>query len=116
MSRRQVILTKFRCIGNIAGDCDVCRERVVRSGCCAPLVNLLKRGEQNEELLITLGFSLCNILRGGKSRDELMKHGLLALVLRLLTPASAKDVVVEMTWVLAYISAGEDKYKVCFFG
>jgi hypothetical protein len=74
-------------------------------------VNLLKKGEANDSLLITLGFTLCNVLRGGANRDELMRHGLLALVLRLLTPATSKDVVVEMTWVLAYISAGEDKYK-----
>lgn len=98
-------------LGNIAGDCSECRAKVAACGASDKLITLLKL-DGPSELLVTLGFTLCNLLRGNeKTLKSMMSKGLLALVLRLLTPVQPMEVVIEMSWVLTYITAFADEFK-----
>ncbi len=99
------------CLGNIAGDCDECRARVVLNGAVDPLMALLRLPNPPPSMLQTLGFTLCNVLRGRQFVQDFVSKGLIALVLRLLTPNQPIDVVVEMCWVLTYITAGSEDHK-----
>lgn len=89
------------------------------AGAADPLIALLRLGSKAPpSLLATLGFTLSNLLRGRQYLQDFVSRGLLALVLRLLTPNQPPEVVVEMAWVLAYVCGGADEHKVksFFFG
>lgn len=83
---------------------------VIANGAVVPLVELLKR-DGPPALLVTLGFSICNLIRAGGALAEFVNRGIIALVLRLLTPVQHVEVVAEMAWLLTYIAAGDDAYK-----
>ena len=86
------------CLGNIAGDCDECRARVVMAGAVDPIVAVLRINSPPASLLQTMGFTLCNLLRGRTFVGDFVAKGLTALVLRLLTPNQPLEVIVEMCW------------------
>lgn len=99
------------CLGNIAGDCDVCRARVARNGAVDPLLELYKRPKLSPTVVATLSFSTCNLLRGGTFVEEFVSKGLISLVLRLMTPAYPVEVVTDMAWVLSFITAASNEIK-----
>jgi importin subunit alpha-1 len=99
------------CLGNVAGDCDECKARVMAAGAADPLIALLRLNNAPSSLLVTLGFVITNLIRGRQFLADFLGRGLLALVLRLLTPNQPVDVVTEMAWVLAYVSGGSDENK-----
>ncbi len=99
------------CLGNVAGDCDECKARVMAVGAADPLIALLRVNNAPASLLVTLGFTITNLLRGRQFVPDFANRGLLALVVRLLTPNQSPEVVAEMMWVLAYLSGGGDEMK-----
>ena len=55
-------------------------------------------------------FALSNLCRGGKTfADELLQAGITPLLINLLTPGnSSLDVVLEVAWVISYMTSKSD--------
>jgi hypothetical protein len=56
-------------------------------------------------------FQTERLLRGRRFVGDFVAKGLTALVLRLLTPNQPIDVVVEICWVLTYITASTEEWR-----
>ena len=100
------------CLGNVAGDCEECRARVAQNGAVVPMLALLRRPKPSPDLLATLGFAVCNMLRGGQLAEPFLRGGLLGLILPILShPEETNATRAELLWVLSFLTSGPNEAK-----
>ncbi|KAH9189036.1 hypothetical protein AeNC1_008990 [Aphanomyces euteiches] len=96
-------------LGNIAADCEEFRLHLIRHGAIAPLVEHL-RHPQPAMLKVSL-WALSNMARGVQTPAKaFFDHDIGPIALTLLQANDTPDVVQELLWLLAFLTAKEDKY------
>ncbi|KAF4031702.1 Armadillo/beta-catenin-like repeat [Phytophthora infestans] len=102
-------------LGNIAADCEEFRQQLIANGAVLPLVKLLSNPKE-KELAKTSAWALSNLARGFEtSAKPFVDAGLVPVVVKGLSqpPCSAtfsEDIVVEVVWLLSFLTAREDEY------
>lgn len=96
-------------LGNVAGDCEAFRDRVVALGVLPPLHRLLAgsltAAGTSSELVRVASWTLSNLLKGRALPAEFFKTPFMPLFGRLLAEGKDAAVITEVCWCLAYCTA-----------
>ncbi|POM71328.1 Importin subunit alpha [Phytophthora palmivora] len=102
-------------LGNIAADCEEFRQQLIANGAVLPLVKLLSNPSE-KELAKTSAWALSNLARGFETPAKpFVDAGIIPVVVKGLShPAStatfSEDIVVEVAWLLSFLTAREEEY------
>ncbi|TYZ67035.1 hypothetical protein PybrP1_008589 [[Pythium] brassicae (nom. inval.)] len=102
-------------LGNIAADCDEFRQQLIASGAVAALTAQLANPAAEPELAKNCAWALSNIARGHEtSAKAFVDAGIVAVLASRLPVDSAHafavDTVVEVAWLLSFLTAREEQY------
>lgn len=102
-------------LGNIAADCDEFRQQLIASGAVGALMTQLANVAAEPELAKNCAWALSNIARGHEtSAKAFVDAGLVTVLTARLPPTSAHafadDTVVEVAWLLSFVTAREEQY------
>ncbi|KAK9702116.1 hypothetical protein K7432_011405 [Basidiobolus ranarum] len=96
-------------LGNIAVEGAEFRERLTANGAITPLVKLLQ--SDNPSLVQTVCFALSSLARNHTRFEEFFGAGISKLLLQLLDRDNVPEEISEVTWVLTYLTCGNELYS-----
>ncbi|KDO28727.1 hypothetical protein SPRG_05688 [Saprolegnia parasitica CBS 223.65] len=97
-------------LGNIAADCEEFRLHLIRHGAIAPLVQHLRHGPHDHEMVKVCLWALSNMARGTQTPAKaFFDHDIGPILLELLQSRDNMQVTQELLWVLSFVTAKEDK-------
>ncbi|KAK9718821.1 hypothetical protein K7432_005202 [Basidiobolus ranarum] len=96
-------------LGNMAVEGTEFRERLTANGAITPLVKLLQ--SDNPGLVQTVCFALSSLARNHTRFEEFFAAGISELLLQHLKHDKVPDEISEITWVLTYLTSGDELYS-----
>lgn len=93
-------------LGNIAGDCPMTRDQVLKSGALTIIAQVLDGAQSGTTFLRNCSWALSNLCRGKPTPDyELVKRAIPSLI-KVITENDSEEIITDISWALSYLSDG----------
>lgn len=93
-------------LGNIAGDCPMTRDCVLKSGALVKIANVLDNAQSGTPFMRNCSWALSNLCRGKPTPDfDLVKRAIPSLT-KVITENDSEEIITDISWALSYLSDG----------
>lgn len=93
-------------LGNIAGDCPMTRDTVLKSGALHKIAQVLDQAQKGTPFMRNCSWALSNLCRGKPTPQyELVKRAIPSLI-KVITENDSEEIITDISWALSYLSDG----------